>query len=42
VFVVLLVLAVGLAWLPWGMAAWWLLRDRRSHRKVAAALVVVP
>lgn len=42
VFVVPLVLAVGLAWLPWGMAAWWLLRDPRSHRKVAAALVVVP
>jgi apolipoprotein N-acyltransferase len=42
VFVVPIVLAVGLAWLPWGMAAWWLLRDPRSHRKVAAALVVVP
>jgi apolipoprotein N-acyltransferase len=41
VFVVPLVL-VGLAWLPWGMAAWWLLRDPRSPRKVAAALVVVP
>jgi apolipoprotein N-acyltransferase len=42
VFVVPLVLAVGVAWLPWGMAAWWLLRDPRSNRKVAAALVVVP
>jgi apolipoprotein N-acyltransferase len=30
VFVVPLVLAVGLAWLPWGMAAWWLLLDPRS------------
>jgi Apolipoprotein N-acyltransferase N-terminal domain len=42
VFVVPLVLAVGLGWLPWGMAAWWLLRDPWSHRRVAAALVVVP
>jgi apolipoprotein N-acyltransferase len=42
VFVVPLVLAVGLAWLPWGIAAWWLLRDPRSHRKLAAALVVLP
>ncbi len=42
VFVVPLVLAVGLAWLPWGMAAWWLLHDPRSNRKAAAALVVVP
>jgi apolipoprotein N-acyltransferase len=42
VFVVPLVFAVGLAWLPWGVAAWWLLRDPRCNRKVAAALVVVP
>jgi apolipoprotein N-acyltransferase len=42
VFALPLVLAVGLAWLPWGIAAWWLLRDPRSTGKLAAALVVVP
>ena len=41
VFALPLVLAVGLVWLPWGMAAWWLLRDPRPNGKVAA-LVVVP
>jgi apolipoprotein N-acyltransferase len=42
VFALPLLLAVGLVWLLWGMAAWWLLRDPRSIRKLAAALVVVP
>jgi apolipoprotein N-acyltransferase len=42
VFALPLVLAVGLVWLPWGMAAWSLLHEPRSNRKLAAALVVVP
>lgn len=41
VFVVPVALVVGLAWLPWGAVAWWLLRDPTPGR-VAAAVAVVP
>jgi apolipoprotein N-acyltransferase len=42
VFALPLVLVMGLAWLPWGLAAWWLLREPRSAGRAAAAIVVVP
>jgi apolipoprotein N-acyltransferase len=42
VFALPLVLVMGLVWLPWGLAAWWLLREPRSIGRAAAAIVVVP
>jgi apolipoprotein N-acyltransferase len=42
VFALPLVLAMGLVWLPWGLAAWWLLHEPRSTGRTAAAIVVVP
>lgn len=41
-FALPLVLVTALVWLPWGVAAWWLLREPRSPGRAAAALVVVP
>lgn len=42
VFALPLVLVMGLVWLPWGLAARWLLREPRSTGRLAAAIVVVP
>ena len=42
VFTPILVLVVGLVWVPWGAGAWWLLRGDISVRRALAALVVLP
>lgn len=42
VFALPLLLAVGVVWLPWGLAAWSLLRPPRSAGRLAGATVVVP
>jgi apolipoprotein N-acyltransferase len=42
VFALPLVLVMGLVWLPWGLVAWWLLREPRSTGQTVAAVVVVP
>lgn len=42
VFTPFLALLVGLVWVPWGAAAWWLLRGDLSVRRALAAMVVLP
>jgi apolipoprotein N-acyltransferase len=41
-FALPLILVIGLVWLPWGLAAWWLLRAPRSTARLVAAVAVVP